>query len=191
MGEMQPGDEDSGLVERRWERKHRGDKAGVLTEETLEGKRVTATSSTATATCSAPPEPSAATTPASWWSRVGPKASRDKPPSPARPALTWSAGSVEPARSHSPFLLSRPPREASTRNRPRPMGLRRGIRGELSCVRRWLIDEFGSNARAESIRLMQEATREADPDDPEAARDWLIVDQAIALLTSDSAAARN
>jgi hypothetical protein len=43
MGEMQPGDEDSGLVKRRWERKQRGEKAGVLTEETLEGEQVEAT----------------------------------------------------------------------------------------------------------------------------------------------------
>jgi hypothetical protein len=55
----------------------------------------------------------------------------------------------------------------------------------------WLIDSYGSNARAEAVRLMHEATREADPDDPDASRDWLIVSQAIALLTGDSAAARN
>jgi hypothetical protein len=52
----------------------------------------------------------------------------------------------------------------------------------------WLIDEYGSDARAEAVRLMQEATREADPDDPEAARDWLAVERVIALLTNDSAA---
>ena len=43
MGEIKPGDEKSGLVARSWERQHRKDKAGVLTEETLEGKQVTAT----------------------------------------------------------------------------------------------------------------------------------------------------
>ncbi len=43
MGDMQPGDETSGLVKWTWERKHRKDKAGELTAETLEGKQVTAT----------------------------------------------------------------------------------------------------------------------------------------------------
>jgi hypothetical protein len=43
MGDVKPQDATSGLVARSWERKHRKDKAGVLTEETLEGKTVTAT----------------------------------------------------------------------------------------------------------------------------------------------------
>lgn len=43
MGEVKPQDAESGLVERRWERKHRKDKTGLLTEETLEGKPVAAT----------------------------------------------------------------------------------------------------------------------------------------------------
>jgi hypothetical protein len=43
MGEMKPWDEKSGLVERSWERKQHGEKAGVLTEETLEGEQVEAT----------------------------------------------------------------------------------------------------------------------------------------------------
>jgi hypothetical protein len=40
MGEVQPQDEASGLVERRWQRTSR--KGGTLTEETLEGQHVKA-----------------------------------------------------------------------------------------------------------------------------------------------------
>jgi hypothetical protein len=54
-----------------------------------------------------------------------------------------------------------------------------------------LIDLHGANARNEAARLRQEALLEHDPDDPEASRDWLIVERAIVLLTADSAAARN
>lgn len=43
MGEVKPQDQDSGLVARSWERRHRKDKAGVLTEQTLEGEQVKAT----------------------------------------------------------------------------------------------------------------------------------------------------
>jgi hypothetical protein len=54
-----------------------------------------------------------------------------------------------------------------------------------------LIDLHGAHARSEAARLRQEALLECDPDDPEAGRDWLIVEQAIVLLTGDSATARN
>ncbi len=46
-----------------------------------------------------------------------------------------------------------------------------------------LIDHYGTGAKAQAGRLMQEALREADQ---EAATDWRIVGQAIALLTSKS-----
>src|SRR5271168_4362838 len=52
----------------------------------------------------------------------------------------------------------------------------------------WLIDEYGTGAKAEAVRLMQEAQQE---NDAEAVSDWLTVEHAIALLTSDSAATRN
>lgn len=43
MGEVKPQDEASGLVERSWVRQHPKDKAGVLTQQTLEGQPVEAT----------------------------------------------------------------------------------------------------------------------------------------------------
>jgi hypothetical protein len=43
MGEVKPQDETSGLVARSWVRRHPKDKAGVLTQRTLEGQPVEAT----------------------------------------------------------------------------------------------------------------------------------------------------
>ena len=51
-----------------------------------------------------------------------------------------------------------------------------------------LIDQCGAGAKAEAVRLLQEARHE---NDDEAASDWLTVEHAIALLAGDSAATRN
>lgn len=46
-----------------------------------------------------------------------------------------------------------------------------------------MIHNHGTDARAEAVRLKEEALVEADPD---AAYDWHAVEQAIGLLTDDS-----
>lgn len=50
-----------------------------------------------------------------------------------------------------------------------------------------LIDNYGADARAEAVRLIEEALGEADA---EAVADWRAVEQAIALLNKDFAGAR-
>lgn len=51
-----------------------------------------------------------------------------------------------------------------------------------------LIDEYGNDARAQAVRLREEAQQEGDP---EAAADWLAVEQAITLLNNEAVGARH
>ncbi len=53
---------------------------------------------------------------------------------------------------------------------------------------KWLIHEHGAGARAEAVRLTQEAMQEQDS---LAVTDWRAVEQAIALLANDTVATRH
>lgn len=65
-----------------------------------------------------------------------------------------------------------------------------GIQEEVDyfALASYLIDHYGTDARAQAVRLTQDALQE---DDALAVTDWLAVEQAIALLADDAAAARH
>lgn len=79
------------------------------------------------------------------------------------------------------FLPARP------RPDPPPERLGAGVEPEVDYLMfaKWFIDEHGAGARAQAVRLTQEAMEE---DDALATADWRAVEQAIALLANDSAA---
>jgi hypothetical protein len=99
-------------------------------------------------------------------------------------------------RSTAPGLLSRIRRFLLRYRRDRPtpesgaeqkdMGLDSEV--DYFALANLLIDQYGTDARAQAARLMQEAVRE---EDPLAASDWLAVGHAVALLTNDSVGARH